>query len=43
MKTKYSEVVKDLKSAEEFCKINLIEPSEIVILWYEEETPGGTE
>jgi hypothetical protein len=37
MKTKYSEVVKDLESAKEFCKVNKIKPTEVVILWEEEE------
>jgi len=32
----FSEVVKDLKSAEEFCKLYKIKPFAIVILWLEE-------
>lgn len=30
-----SQAVKDLKSAREFCKINAIEPTHIIILWEE--------
>ena len=32
----FSEVVKDLKSAKEFCKLNKIKPFAVVILWLEE-------
>lgn len=36
MITKFSEVLKDLQSAKEFCKMNKIDPTEIIILWEEE-------
>lgn len=35
MKTKYAQLVKDLKSAKEFCEVNKITPEEIIITWYE--------
>jgi len=37
IKIKYSEVVKDLESAKEFCNVNHITPTEVVILWEEDE------
>jgi hypothetical protein len=37
MKIKYSQVVKDLESAKQFCSVNKIEPTEVIILWEEDE------
>jgi len=28
-----SQIVKDIKSAEEFCKLNKIKPLEIIVIW----------
>lgn len=36
-KIKYSQLVKDLSSAKEFCEENQITPEEIIITWYEGE------
>lgn len=33
---KFSERLVDLKSAEEFCKMNNIKPSEVIIFWEED-------
>jgi len=33
VKMRMSQTVKDLKSAEEFCKANKIKPLEIIIIW----------
>jgi len=35
--TTYTQGVKDLKSAQEFCKLNAITPKIIVVVWEEEE------
>jgi len=40
-KVKYSEVLKDISSAKEFIELNKIKPSEIIVLWYEEELEGN--
>jgi len=37
MKTKYSQILKDMKSAQKFIKANEIIPDEIIVIWTEEE------
>ena len=34
-KTTYSQVVKDIKSAEEFCNLNKITPEMVIVVWNE--------
>ena len=34
-KVKMSEILKDIKSADEFCLANKINPTEVIILWEE--------
>ena len=33
---KLSEVLKDLKSAEKYCKTNKIKPTQVIVVWDEE-------
>ena len=37
MKVIYSEAVKDIKSATEFCSVNKIIPKIVIVVWEEEE------
>jgi hypothetical protein len=37
IKVKYSECLKDIESAKGFIELNKIIPSEVIVLWYEEE------
>jgi len=34
-KTTYSQVVKDIKSAKEFCNLNKIKPEMVIVVWNE--------
>jgi len=33
---KFAEIVKDIKSAKEFIKMNTIVPDEVIVVWHEE-------